>query len=264
MSNIDDNLSDDLTEDAFLGGRLTVLQSKSGFRAGIDTVLLGASAMVKPGDAVLDAGCGAGIAGLCLASRVLGTTVTGMDVNSRAIDLAQQNANRNGMGSRFEFQTADVFKAADTVGADQFDHVISNPPFHDPSKERLSPDEGKALAHAFAHEEAYRETMARWIKGCLRPLKTKGSITLINRAEGLPPMLAALDGPTGDIEVIPLRPHLGEPARRVIVRAKKGSKTPMTLHPGLILHRPEAEGGGFTPQIDAVLREGASLDVSAP
>ena len=259
MSAANDNLDDGPTEDAFLGGKLMMLQARHGFRAGIDSVLLGACADVSKGSKVLDAGCGAGVAGLCLATRVFGTELTGIDKNAEAIALANRNAASNKFGNRARFLEADVFDAADAVGADQFDHVISNPPFHDAANERPSPDEGKATAHGFVDQASYREAMSKWIKGCLRTLKTKGGITLVNRIAALPAMLAALDGPTGAIEVVPLLPFDFVPAKRVIIRAKKGAKSPMVLHPGIALHQAE---GGFTPQIEAALRNGAALNVT--
>ncbi|MCU0955509.1 MAG: hypothetical protein MUC37_13135 [Hyphomicrobium sp.] len=53
------------TEDAFLGGRLRILQPARGYRAGMDAVLLAASVESGYGT-VLDCGAGVGTAGLCV------------------------------------------------------------------------------------------------------------------------------------------------------------------------------------------------------
>ena len=53
---------DRLSTDAFLGGKLRILQPRDGYRAGIDPVLLAASIPARAGDRVLDLGCGAGVA----------------------------------------------------------------------------------------------------------------------------------------------------------------------------------------------------------
>lgn len=240
--------------DAFLGGRLTLKQPKHGFRAGLDSVLLAAAADVFPGDQVLDAGCGAGVAGLCLMARVPGIHLNGIDLSEESIHLCTENAAANNIAASFVH--GDVMDMPRIVGHDAFDHVISNPPFHDGTRERASPREDKARAHGFEGE--YAENIGKWIGACLAVLKTKGRITLVNRAEALPATLAALDYRAGEIVIVPLWPKAGEAARRVIVTARKGAKTGAKLHPGFVLH--EADGS-FTSMIDAALRKGAALEV---
>ena len=72
-------------EDAFLGGRLTIRQPVRGYRAGADPVFLAAAVAAKPGERVLELGCGVGTALLCLGARVAGLDLTGVE---RQGDLA--------------------------------------------------------------------------------------------------------------------------------------------------------------------------------
>ena len=67
-----------LTDDAFLGGQLRLFQPAQGYRAGMDAVLLAAAVPAEAGQRVLDLGCGAGTAGLCLAKRVDAVALTGV------------------------------------------------------------------------------------------------------------------------------------------------------------------------------------------
>ena len=75
----------------------------------------------QEGESVLDVGCGYGPIGLSLA-KAQGVAVTMVDVNERALDLAQKNASRNGVEA--QIFSSDVYEAVEGV----FDHVISNPP----------------------------------------------------------------------------------------------------------------------------------------
>jgi tRNA1(Val) A37 N6-methylase TrmN6 len=81
----------------------------------------------------------------------------------------------------------------------------------------------------------------------------RGTVTLIHRADSLGKILVSMEDRFGDIRVAPLYAREGTAASRVIVQGIKGSKAPMQLLPGLVLH---GEGNAFTPDADAVLREG--------
>lgn len=76
---------------------------------------------VNQGETVLDVGCGYGPLGLSLV-KVYGVQATMVDINTRALDLAQRNAEKNNA-------KATIFQSniyARVQG--RFDHVISNPP----------------------------------------------------------------------------------------------------------------------------------------
>ncbi|EQC76115.1 Ribosomal RNA small subunit methyltransferase [Streptococcus sp. HSISS2] len=92
---------------------------------------------LEDGKTLLDVGCGYGPLGISLA-KVQGVKVTMIDINSRAIDLAKQNAERNKVD-------ADIFQSNiyESVTG-KFDYVISNPPIR----------AGKKVVHQVI-EEAY-------------------------------------------------------------------------------------------------------------
>jgi 16S rRNA (guanine1207-N2)-methyltransferase len=73
-------------------------------------------------ETILDLGCGYGPIGLTAAKRSPQAAVWGIDVNTRAIDLANQNARANGIGNA-------TFSTPDAISDDlRFDLIISNPP----------------------------------------------------------------------------------------------------------------------------------------
>lgn len=73
-------------------------------------------------------------------------------------------------------------------------------------------------------------------------------------------MLVALDQRFGAIRILPLHPRAGDPAHRVIVEGTKGSRAPLQLLSGFVLH---VEGNGFTPAAEAILKGGAGLPVGS-
>jgi tRNA1(Val) A37 N6-methylase TrmN6 len=129
-----------------------------------------------------------------------------------------------------------------------FAHAFANPPFFEDGKVTPSPSLLKAQAHAFAPDD-----LEVWVKVMHAMVALRGSVTLIHRADSLAKLLACMDDRFGDIRVAPLYARAGTAASRVIVQGIKGSRAPMQLLPGLILHE---EGNNFTADAEAVLREG--------
>ncbi len=240
------------TEDAILDGAVRLRQPAGGFRAAIDSVLLAAVAPVAAGESVFEPGAGVGAASLCLAHRVASIRVTGIDADVALVRLAGENIRLNGRAGQVEIMTGDVGASLPPRVAPPFDHCMMNPPFLDPARGHPPPDPARAAARVEGEDG-----LAPWVACARRVLRHKGTLTVIHRADRLDDLLTAMAPFFGAIMVFPLWPHEGEPARRVIVRARKGVRTPLTLTAGLVLHRPD---GAFTERADAALR-GAALEI---
>lgn len=236
----------DLTEDRLLGGRVRLTQPRRGYRAATDPVLLAAAAAARPGDIVLDAGCGAGAAALCLAARAKVET-HGLEIQPDYAALAR----RNGVGTVWE---GDLFDPPAGLKAIAFDWVLTNPPFYD-AADAGSPDPARDRAR---REAAPAED---WARAALRRVRSGGRIAIIHLAERLPALLRGLEG-AGDIAVLPLAARDGRAAKRVVVTARKGAKGPFRLAAPLVLHRGaahERDEDDFSDAAQAVLRDGAAL-----
>lgn len=241
----------DVSEDALLGGRVRLLQPRHGYRAAIDPVLLAAAVPAKVGERVLELGCGAGAAALCLAARVPGVQVVGLEVQSGLADLARRSTALNGVEGRVAIAAGDLLAPPAAVTEAPFDHVMANPPHLAADAATAPPDPAKAQAQV---EGAAR--LADWVGTAVRLVRPKGSVTLVHRADRLDDLLVALrDAGAGGLAVLPLWPSAGAPAKRVIVQARRGVRAPLRLLAGLVLHA----DGGYTPAADAVLRDAAAL-----
>jgi tRNA1(Val) A37 N6-methylase TrmN6 len=245
------------TDDAFLGGLVTVSQPRTGYRAGIDAVLLAASVPAVSGARVLDLGAGAGTIGLCVAARLPGVEVVLLEREPLLVQLAQRNIERNGFSRRVRVVEADLEGPADTLGvaADSFDYVLANPPYQTEGDGRASPDALKARAHAMP-----AGGLDRWVRVMARLAKPEGTAAIVHRADALGDILAAFKGRFGSIAVLPLYPREGEAAVRVIVSGVKGSRAPLSILPGLVMHQTGAQE--FTPRLQAILREGQALPLA--
>lgn len=241
-----------LTDDAFLCGRLQLWQPVKGYRAATDPVLLAACVPARAGQSVLDLGCGAGAAALCLAQRVPGLVLTGLELQPAYADLARRNAARNGVALAVAEGDLSQMPLALRRG---FDHVIANPPYY-ATEGSASPDAGRDTALRVA------TPISHWVETATRRLNPGGYFTLIIATDRLPDVFAGLTTKLGSVSVLPLAAREGHAAARVIVQARKGGRAAFRLLAPLVVHRGPTHDGdreSYTAAANAVLRQGADL-----
>jgi tRNA1(Val) A37 N6-methylase TrmN6 len=242
----------DLTQsDAILGGRVRLLQSARGYRAGMDAALLAAACDAQPGERVLDLGCGPGAVMLAAAVRRPGAHFTGIEADPDALDLARANIDLNGLPDQVEGLAGDVALPFSRLGLPRFDAALCNPPFFDDASALRGPAPEKSRAWMST------DGLAAWTGYLLKAVRDGGTITLIHRADRLADLLAGLAPRCGSIRIRPVQPRAASPASRVIVRAVRGGRAPLALLPPLVLH-PEGEGK-HTEAAEAILRDAAPL-----
>ena len=242
------------THDKFLNGRVTLWQPARGYRAAIDPVVLAAAVPARKGQKILELGCGAGVALFCLAARVPGLHITGIELQDVLLGYAQRNAAAYAVLGSFMLLQGDVARLPRAVPANIFDHVFANPPYHDSLAYDAGDSSVKTLAHAMPGT-----ALGAWVRAAHGRLKHRGTLTMIYPAEGLSLLLAALDKKFGAVTVLPLWPKEGQAAKRIIVQGKKDSKSPFKLLPGLTLHAPD---GSYTNEANAILRDASALGIA--
>ena len=250
-----------MSEDDFLGGRISLLQPRKGHhRSGTDAVLLAACTPAKPGDLVVDLGSGVGAAGLCVAARVGGLRLLAVEIDPAVAAIAAANiacsAGHLAAASVISCDVAlrgELRKEAGLV-ENMADHVIANPPYYRPERFQTSPNEARATAHMLTDEG-----MEPWFRTAVSILKAKGTFTVVQRADELPALLKLMEGRFGGITVQPFSAREGEPAHRVVIQGRKQSRAPFRLLPCIALH----DEGSDTPgaKIEAVHRHGAAIDL---
>ena len=241
------------TDGALLGGRLRYRQFRYGYRTGIEPVLLAAAVPARPGQRVLEAGCGAGAGLMCLSARVSGLSGTGVEADPGTAALARHNWASNRM-DRLVLHEGRVADLPPTLGL--FDHAFANPPWH----------RGDASASPFDRRDLARrgrpELLDEWITALSARLRSGGTLTLILPAGLHARAGAALhaSGSLGGITLLPLWPKPGMAAKIVLMQARRNSTADAVLLPGLVLHR---DGGGYTDAAESILREAKPLPTGA-
>jgi tRNA1(Val) A37 N6-methylase TrmN6 len=232
------------TEDALLDGRVRLLQPRRGYRVAVDAVLLAAAIPVQAGERVLDLGAGVAAVGLCLARRVPGVQVVGIELQPSLIGLARRNSVLNGLSEAVRTVEHDL-AAPLPGGLGTFQHVSANPPYLPAAVADPSPDPVKALATVESSAG-----LARWLE--VAAAAATDSITLIHRRDRLEEIVAGfVRTGWGDIALQPLAP-----AQRVLVRARRSAVARRHQAMPLVLHQAD---GSYTTEAEAILRHAAPL-----
>ena len=244
-----------------LNGRVVCLQSKNGYRAAIDPVFLAAAIDANAGDRVLDVGSGTGAASLCLATRVQGVKITGIEIQHEYAEMARKSADLTGVGKQINFITADLAMLPKSEDFREFDHVMTNPPYIMAGRGRVPPDNTKARATLESHVD-----LNQWIYHCLKMTRSRGMFTIIHRADRLEHIMSSITGVLGNIVVFPLwsgRINRGQNksinANRIIISGRKGVKSPGVLSSGIALHTDK--DGKYTCEADKILKYAQLLKI---
>lgn len=247
-----------LSLDAFLGGKVRVIQPRAGHhRSGLEAVLLGCALPEDFAGRAADLGAGAGVAGLCLAARAPAVRVTLIEREPDLAALARRSAGLP--ANRLLSLRVDIY-AHDALGdldLPQMDAVLMNPPFH--AVEAATAPKAGARARAHMLDAGGLDAWFRAAVGLLRPA---GVLIGIFRADALPEILAGAARRFGALDLLPVHPRPGEPAHRLLLRAVKGRRSRPELLPGLTLHG--AAGNGDDGAVEALLRQGAGLESAVP
>lgn len=243
----------EVTEDALLGGRVRLLQPAKGHRVGTDAVLLAASAPVRPDDIVIDVGAATGAVGLMAAAREKNACLVFVERDPALAELCRRNCDSYAVQG--QVIVADLLDKASRQASglvpESADLVLTNPPFLEEGQARISPDRGRAAAHALP-----AGGLEAWLRACIGLLKPKGRLVLIHRADRLADCLDAMGKGMGGVAVRFVHPAIDQPAIRILLSAVKGSRAPLSILPPVILNGPD---GRFTPEAEALHRGEATL-----
>jgi tRNA1(Val) A37 N6-methylase TrmN6 len=215
-------------------------------------LLLAAAIETKDGARLMEAGSGVGAALLSIAIRNENVTLVGVERDQNIASISRENVAANAMMHRIEIVTGDALDRSLPLGV--FDGVFANPPFDDEG-------EGRAPAETRRYAHVADAPIDVWIASLADRLTGGAALTMIHRAAKLPELLAALDGRLGGVEVLPIHPFADAEAKRVLLRARKGSRAPFKLLKGIDLH--DRSGAKHTPEVEAILRGEGQIEWGA-
>lgn len=242
-----------LTLDRVMGGKVRLIQLEKGYRAGMDAVLLAAAVPAKAGETALDVGAATGAGALCLAKRVPGVRVSGIEVQPLLVEIGRANVALNGVGEDVSLTEGSILEEPSAFAAASFDHVFANPPFFE--SEHVPPPPAPTQILACVSAEA---SLSDWVNFALAMAKPRGTVTFIFRADRMHDLIGLLYPRAGEMVCFPLWPRKGRPASLILVQARKGLHAATAVAPGLVLH---GASDAYTRETERVLRGQSALEL---
>lgn len=139
------NRSDESVNGLFRN-KIRVIQALHGYRVSQDALILTWFANPQPCEHILDAGTGCGVIAFGLAVRDASITVIGLEIQKDLADRAARGVKLNGLESQVMVLRGDMRVADRYFLHNSFDAVVSNPPYHEPGRGKISVQHEKALS----------------------------------------------------------------------------------------------------------------------
>lgn len=229
------------TEDRILGGQLKLVQPKDGYRVAIDPMVLAHFVSIEPQQEILDVGCGVGTVSLILKAKEKSAKILAIDIDEEMCHFCQQNSKINSFDIEVKNIGIENVRKDASLKNRLFDQVVTNPPFFELKSSKIS--ESKKMSNF--------ETinLGDWIASCIKQLKNNGIFSIIHKASRIDDILYALKNVAGSIVIIPIFPKKNCEANRVIVQAKKSSKSATKICSGIVAHNDDGSYSEFMHNI---------------
>ncbi|MGM0416480.1 MAG: tRNA1(Val) (adenine(37)-N6)-methyltransferase, partial [Thermodesulfobacteriota bacterium] len=160
-------------------GGLQLIQSQNGYRFSLDPVLLANFATLKPGEHVLDIGCGCGVIAQLLACKDEGVEVVGVEIQERQADRARRSVIVNGLEGRVRVEVGDI-RTWVHGREGTFERVVCNPPFRASCQGRIAAEEERRVSRHEMHG-----TLRDFIRCGVQLLRKGGTLSMVHLPERL-------------------------------------------------------------------------------
>jgi tRNA1Val (adenine37-N6)-methyltransferase len=237
------NLKEDEIIDDLEFKDLKIIQNKSGFKFGIDSILLSDFAKnIKNGAKVLDIGTGTGIISILLSGKTNAKKITGIEVQKEVADMAQRSVNLNNLEEKIEIINDNINNVEKYFENNFFDVVVTNPPYQK-NNTGLKSENSKQLISR--HEVEC--TLEDIIKKSFKVLKDKGEFYMVHRPERLVDILYLMR--KNKLEPKELKfvyPKFGEKSNLILIKGVKNANEFLKMDKPLIIYN---EDGSYTEEV---------------
>ena len=221
-------IQEDEAIDLFMSGRLSVIQSVTGYRFSMDAVRLALFVKTKAEETLIDLGTGCGIIPMIILKTTKIHEVWGLEIQQKLASQAARNAIINNLQDKMKIVTGDIRHLP--FRRECADIVTCNPPYRKKQDGRLNPDHRKAIAR---HEILV--SISDIIGAAKYLLKKGGKLILVYPAE----KLADIFGNLRQKRLEPKRIRINyssihNNAKLILVEAVLDARPGLTIEPPLL------------------------------
>lgn len=233
-------------------GGLLLIQKKTGFRFGIDAVLLADFADVGKGARVIDLGTGTGVIPVLLAGKTRAREICGIEIQHDVAGMAQRTVRLNGLESRVGIICGDLKDAPSLYGPSSFNVVLSNPPYMNRGAGLVNPDDSRAIAR---HE--IKCTLEDVVAAGARLLAPGGQFALVHRPSRLVDIVWLMRKYVVEPKYVRfVHPSPYRKPNLVLIKGCKGGNPELKMMAPLYVYDEE---GKYTREIDEIYGKGNAV-----
>jgi len=219
------------TCDAILGGRIQVIQPRSGYRFSIDSILLARFVSARSRDRVLELGAGTGVISLAIAALHQRREIVALEIQPELVAMILRNAELNSVDS-IRAIAADLRKLnIAKVPRESFDLVVANPPYRASKAGRVSPHEARRIARSESSA-----TLEDFVAAASRYARRGGRAAFVFAADRSAELISVLREHRLEPKRIRfVHPYSDAPATAILIEARKNGGIEVAIEPPLIL-----------------------------
>jgi tRNA1(Val) A37 N6-methylase TrmN6 len=244
------------TTDKILGGMLTIMQPRAGYRFAIDAILLGRFAQPRSRDRVLELGAGCGVVSIMLAALYHPREVVALELQSDLAEMAARSSTLNDLGMVRTICADLRTRRIEGLEPATFDLVVANPPYRAVRSGRESPNHSRRVARG-----ERGATLAEFVAAAARYASHGAKVTFVFTAARSAELIATLSAHALEPKRIRfVHARIGMPASTILVEARKGGGVEVEVEPPLVLY---TRAGVYTDEARELLGT-ASLPGTRP
>ncbi len=225
---------------------LKIIQNKTGFCFGIDSVLLSDFAKgIKENAKVLDLGTGTGIIATLLCGKTKLKEIIGIEIQKEVYEMAKKGIQLNKLENKFKIINEDILNLEKIIEKNSIDAIVTNPPYKKKGTGVKNEDKKKTISR---HETT--ASLEDFILISQKLLKDKGEFYMVHRPERLVDILEIMRKYKIEPKILRfVYSNKNSEPQLVLIKGIKNARSFLKIEQNLYIYE---ENGDYTEEINII------------